>query len=145
MSETVKPRRRWPWRALAVVALVVGGLLAWRFRPLNGTERALVGKWKGDYGEVTFRSNRRFEAGDEAFGEGPDETGTWSATEDQLLIDLDVPGPLTWGKLWQQARSFFRSGPPDSGGRIEFLTPDKLQAENPSSGQPPEIWERISK
>lgn len=46
MSEAVrKRRRRWPWMVLAALVLV-GGPLGWRFRPMNGAERQLVGTWE---------------------------------------------------------------------------------------------------
>lgn len=45
MPETVRTRRRWLWMVLAALVLV-GGPLGWRFRPMNGAERQLVGTWE---------------------------------------------------------------------------------------------------
>ena len=45
MPESIRTRRRWPWVVLATAILLIGGRVAWRFRPLNATERALVGRW----------------------------------------------------------------------------------------------------
>lgn len=143
MHELVPKRRRWWWLVLVAGLLLLGAPLARRFRPLNGTERALVGRWKGDYGEMTLSPDRRFEFGDPAFGEGPDATGTWTATDDQLFIYLDLPAPATWGDVWRRTRSFLLRLPPDSDAKIELLTPDQLKASGPTGDQPPEIWERI--
>lgn len=45
MSEIVPRRRRWPY-VVVLLILVVGGFpFAWRYRPLNSTERRLVGGW----------------------------------------------------------------------------------------------------
>lgn len=39
-------QHRWKWGlAIAMLVLLVGAPLAWRFRPLNSTERQLVGIW----------------------------------------------------------------------------------------------------
>ena len=46
MTDVAK-RRRWPWRILAAVLVLSGGVIAWQFRPHNSIERGLVGTWAG--------------------------------------------------------------------------------------------------
>jgi len=84
MTEIAKRRRRWPWVAAAVVLLLVGGSLAWRFRPLNSAEKAFVGHWHdGSTNGFRFDANHCC-AGDGAGGEVV--TGTWSARGNTLSI-----------------------------------------------------------
>lgn len=65
MSETATgKRRRWPWLLLAASLLLTGGSIAWRFRPLNSTERQLVGTWIHADGRETrlqFSETRQFD------------------------------------------------------------------------------------
>jgi len=123
MSATAKRRRRWPWIVLAAVLLVVGGPIAWRFRPLNATERALVGRWKcvDDVSVFELSADRRFhwKSVDSDFINGLSAThraepllfhlvdsrlltmqGHWSATKSSLSfrddIDLDNFSFLPW-------------------------------------------------
>lgn len=65
MSETTTgKRRRWPWLLLAASLLLTGGSIEWRFRPLNSTERQLVGTWIHADGRDTrlqFSETRQFD------------------------------------------------------------------------------------
>lgn len=95
MSEAVKKCQRWPWLALATVLLLVGGPLAWQFRPLNETERALIGKWrggdpKGDWQvEVHLEANRRFRTTLRGSDTGA-ATGPWTAQGSTIQFKADV-------------------------------------------------------
>lgn len=57
MTETAPKRRHWRWVILACVLLLVGGPIAWQFRPLNATERRLVGSWSIDDSVDPARTN----------------------------------------------------------------------------------------
>ena len=84
MTETTKRRRRWPWLVLAVGMLLVGGQLAWRFRPLNATEKLLVGKWGGTNPDVVvyhFHRDRRFTS--------LTTSGSWRASPGLLTLERD--------------------------------------------------------
>lgn len=80
MSEIVKKRRRWPWAVLAAVLFLVVGPIAWQFRPLNATERQLVGRWGHDPDHVIWH----FHADRHATGLG--FRGTWSASPDTVTL-----------------------------------------------------------
>ncbi len=92
MTEIVKKRRRWPWAVLAVVVLFIGAPIAWQFRPLNSTERALVGRWQHPLGVdaiYQFGSNRRCTL---TFPSSPPNFavhGSWSASDSQLQIAVN--------------------------------------------------------
>jgi len=92
----MKSRRRWPWAILAVVLLLVGGPIAWRFRPLNETERRLVGTWRSKYeAEYTFRLDHSFET---AYG----IRGRWSVSGSMLQLRTvpDFPTSLVSTRLY---------------------------------------------
>ena len=87
VSRTEGTRRRWLVRVTVFLVLMVGVMLAWPFRPLNGTERRLVGAWHllGDRPQfLRFTADRRlrYAGGSEPF----EEIGTWSAAESGLEI-----------------------------------------------------------
>lgn len=99
MTEIVKRRRRWPWVALVALVLLIGGPIAWRFRPLNTVERAFVGHWNdGSTNGFRFDANHCC-AGDGADGEVI--TGTWSARGSTLSIcfrtEFKDYANLPWG------------------------------------------------
>ncbi len=86
MIENVKKRRRWPWAILVVVLLLVGGAIAWQFRPLNAAELAIVGKWAmaEPSGPIAhFRPDRS------VFMDGR-EIAAWSASENSLSLKYRV-------------------------------------------------------
>jgi len=63
MAEIARRCRRWPW--LIIPAILLGGLIAWRCRPLNAEERRLVGIWRRVSGpelidELTLSADRSF-------------------------------------------------------------------------------------
>lgn len=96
MTETVRKRRRWPWMALAVVLLLVGGPIAWRFRPLNANELRLIGPWHEYLGHQQFRltSDRRFTIQERVASNNGDiiiltRSGSWSCRGDRLDMQLD--------------------------------------------------------
>jgi len=115
MSETVKNRRRWPWLVLFVLALLIGGPLAWRLRPLNSAERALLGEWYGAKasvrgravrGTVIFSADRRFlsRSGNGSYL----NRGSWRVTASGLLdFTTDSKAPLRWADMPSALLSWF--------------------------------------
>jgi len=95
MTEIAKRRRRWPWVVLAVLLLVVGGPIAWQFRPLNTAEKALVGRWTitGPQEAIEFRPDRRF-----LLRGIP--AGSWSASETSLSVRHEVSFGDLAGHPW---------------------------------------------
>lgn len=93
MTETVKKRRRWPWVVLAAL-LLIGGPIAWRFRPLNAKERALVGTWKSYRETVTFLPDRRILG-------GGNDVGSWSAAERTLYVRQPIPFEVISDVPWR--------------------------------------------
>ena len=97
MTETVKKRRRWPWVILAAVLLLVGGPIAWRLRPLNATERRLVGTWTPEDPAMTpellpftLKPDRTLFYS--ALGGTLTFPGRWDATSETIEIQMD-PDP----------------------------------------------------
>jgi len=65
MTETVKKRCRWPWVIGTVALALIGGPIAWEFRPLSATEKRLVGDWYDPIqpeAGIRFYGDRRYEA-----------------------------------------------------------------------------------
>ena len=94
MSETVR-RRRWPWVVLVTTLVIVGGPIAYRFRPLNAAERALVGRWTDNGGEFAtiFQLNPNRTMVDH------ETVGSWSASGTTLYLHSPVgrTDGLAWG------------------------------------------------
>ena len=94
---TVGRRRRWPWVVLAAVLVLVGGPLAWRFRPLNATEKRLVGRWQSTFVDGSiyeFRPDRRWKHS--LFG----ERGSWTAANGEISFRLDPSSPPLTVQPW---------------------------------------------
>lgn len=92
MSGTRKKRRRWPWILLAAVVLFAGPPLAWRYRPLNATERGLVGTWITPQTDeiYVFTPDRRFRY---SLGVRPRSTileGSWQGGGGHLQLRSDL-------------------------------------------------------
>lgn len=127
-GDTLKKRRRWPWVALAFVLCLVGGPLAWQLRPLNATERALVGTWDCDKrtmdeGTLTFTSNRRYtqQMGRLVI------PGSWRVVDGALVLRSDpVPPPTTvWSRLLSRLSPFVERWHGQL--RIRFDGPDRFE------------------
>lgn len=90
--DTAKRRRRWPWVALAALVLLIVGPIAWRFRPLNADERALVGHWQGA-GPATqvweFDADRRWRIRSTETNSA-DTCGNWTATSTAISFTQDL-------------------------------------------------------
>lgn len=109
MSKTPGKRSHWPWWILLATIAVMAAPVAWRYRPLNATERLLVGTWldKDDV-RTTFSEQRRFVeplciaissgSGDHRIPmDGFTSEGAWSASGGQLTMQSDPyepDGPL---------------------------------------------------
>lgn len=93
VTETIPRRRRWPWVLLVVVLLLIGGPTAWRFRPMNATELALVGRWTWSQQGNTcdFEANRRYALKRPGVVVA---TGRWSASASSLRLSPDATGSL---------------------------------------------------
>lgn len=123
MSEIAARRRRWPWGVISVIVLVVGVPLAWKFRPLNATERKLLGTWESSpKNRLSFHADRRFYLSGATPGDPVSEEaksfipplefgGTWTASGNSLYRDgfshLDMPWQdrltLFWATLTEDA------------------------------------------
>lgn len=87
VPKTGGTRRRWLVGVTAAFVPVVGVMLAWPFRPLNGTERQLVGTWlllgdRPQFLRFTVDRRLRYAGGSQPF----EEIGTWSAGERGLEV-----------------------------------------------------------
>ena len=90
-------RRHWPWLVLAALLLVVAGPRLWRFRPLNATEKSLVGRWQStrDGPIYTFRADRSYECSF-IF----DSWGTWTAANGEISFQYPLSFPSPRGQSW---------------------------------------------
>lgn len=89
VSDVRKPRR-WPWGVLVVLALSVGGPIAWRFRPLNAIEKTLVGRWQllADGSAYELDARRRY------LHPGTGGRGSWSASQGRIVFRSDLLGSI---------------------------------------------------
>lgn len=66
VSVPAKRRRWWLWGVFVAGVLVVAAPVAWRYRPLNRTERQLLGTWsvnmrgRPDHYKVEFGADRQY-------------------------------------------------------------------------------------
>ena len=115
MSETVKRRRRWPCMVLIAVLLLVGGPIAWRYRPLTPTEFTLLGTWTfeddGAQYEITLTPDRRFVEQTTTYTRDADGnfraatwSGSWSASGSTLFFCQDFREPLRWDTVFVRLR-----------------------------------------
>ena len=96
-------RRRWVAVTLFTGMAVFAGFVAWTFRPLNATERRLVGAWRVQTSlwsmpptRVTLAADRRYLV-QETPGQPPVCIGTWSGAENRFV--LRPHRPLSWQGL----------------------------------------------
>lgn len=110
MTEALKKRRRWPWVLVALV-LMTAASFAWRSRPLNEMERALVGEWRSAdpdrklHVAIQLAANRRYRttvSGNET-GTG---TGRWTARGNTICFGQDVS---FWGETGMPWRIRFQN------------------------------------
>jgi hypothetical protein len=79
---------------LLAVVLLIGAPLAWRYRPLNATERKLAGNWTTDDplgSHFIFTPDRKFQ-NYPAAGAFSLQTGNWTAGSGKLFLKCD-PSP----------------------------------------------------
>jgi hypothetical protein len=100
MTEIVPKRRRWLWLIVATAFALIGGSIVWRLRPLNATERRLLGSWSPTHtaqGPFTFCEDRTF------YWSHPNgfvaSRGTWSCSENSLELAFDHDGGLSVKQL----------------------------------------------
>lgn len=108
-SRTHRRRRQWLVAAMAMAVVALPAL--WQYRPLNSTERSLVGIWSlGNDVQMTFTEQRRFvepmfvtfssESGDHRYPlPGLDSEGRWSASGGELTMQYELDPPVgPWPK-----------------------------------------------
>jgi hypothetical protein len=114
---------RWFQWAVMFIVVVTAGAVAYWWRPLNSTERMLVGGWEPvtsykksrfDLGNdaVWFGENRRFAVtrpqvrrlptGVEVTTQNVIQQGRWEASSTSLGETFDVPGTSPWGAYRQR-------------------------------------------
>ena len=142
MSDPAMKRRRWRNALVAIVLAIVGGGVAWIFRPLTETERALIGTWSAPWGEITFQANRRYRLTEGVPATGPASGGSWSAGSNRLSICPDVNTPLQWNTLLFHARVFLSSAERTGTGTLTFAGPDSLESLPDGPDAKPETWDR---
>ena len=101
MTAPVSRRRAWAYCLVAFFALAILGRFAWSYRPLNETERSLVGTWTfvpvgTDPADAVywyaFDSNRQYSLRD-IQSDAVILTGEWSVSRGRLrqIDDEDLP------------------------------------------------------
>lgn len=95
-----KRRRRWPWILLAIGLLLVGGPFALQLRPLNPTERALVGTWSEPAHGIRYRltADRQVEMSN--LSQAWTSTGQWSASGDSLSLSPGTSAHIVAKRPW---------------------------------------------
>lgn len=121
MQEPQSQSRRWWRRVLWGVVLLLVAWSAWLYRPLNPTERWLLGYWKRVDGTQTmlFGRNRRFREQQPSY-HGGWCYGSWSATENSISLQFDLGhynlSALPWTtRLQMYCRPLFRDPPYELG------------------------------
>ncbi len=121
--ETVRKRRRWLWVILGSLVLLIGGSIAWQLRPLNATERALVGRWSfvSHDESFEFRSDRYFVAG------GGTEVRSWNASENTIAVQWPVSfAQLGGGKWTDRLATYFKRLSPPVPTPFNWVGPDRI-------------------
>lgn len=110
MSATVRSRRRW-WCTTAIVALILASaVIAWIFRPLNTTERSLVGTWEIPDPERTWNEQILILRRDRAFvltERSGQQAGTWSAGGLRVELHYQPDDPEMWDRFIARARDLW--------------------------------------
>lgn len=81
-----------------MLLLLIGAVLGYPFRPLNAVEQKIVGTWKVAFDKsnppilVVFNADRTFHHRNA----GPDTSGSWSASDDQIWIIQGSPPFPNW-------------------------------------------------
>lgn len=138
------PRRRGRrWGILAIAFALACGAAVWKFRPLNATERTLVGKCRSVGGGaywIEFRPDRRFETTKVPFVHANDlgrhewrrlESGIWGASHDVLTLHYTTAdsNPSLAGRFTHLVKGLFRtrteSTPLEVEGRDKFYAFDE--------------------
>lgn len=100
MTETVKRRRRWPWLVLSATLLLACVPIAWRLRPLNTAERALLGDWTALEGlDGSVRTSTTFYA-DRTFAMDEELVGSWNASTSVVRLHTPLTLAQTAGYPW---------------------------------------------
>lgn len=112
MTEIARKRRTWPWGLLAAALFIFIALAAWQYRPLNPTERQLVGTWQ-EIGSLESRlryfPDRRF-CSYAVYGKGEFDVGalgSWSCTDSSLIYRTEAGPVWSWSSpVWSLRRLF---------------------------------------
>lgn len=143
MSEPIPHRRRWRNVCLGLVLVIVVGSIVWIFRPLTGTERALIGTWHAPWGEITFEASRRYRIVEAPSPPAFVSHGSWSARVNRLSIRPDLGMPLRWNTLLVQVRALLSLSDRTGTGTVTFANPNRLQVLPDDSNSRPETWVRV--
>lgn len=117
--------RRRSLQIAAVILLPVVAAMAWQYRPLNSTERLLVGRWRaptedldwsyptsmpgGHLEVIHFTADRRYWYRGDFLA--PIEAGSWRVAGSSLCLDQDEVGPWSYDRLIVVAKKLFGQFP----------------------------------
>lgn len=148
MSERTKKRRGWKLGIASIGLLLVAGWCGWQFRPLNATERKLVGTWTvtreplvlpDARTEFTLREDRVMLHFQPASGAPRQRVGTWSAADGKLSTVLDDNQPGGWFPILSRLKRWIHGWGRQTR-NIHFEDDDRFQVSNPSHA--PDLWIR---
>ncbi len=161
VSVPAKRRRWWLWGVLVAGALVVAAPVAWRYRPLNRTERQLLGTWsvttrdRPDHYKVEFGADRQYicQLNARLLPSPLPPNGRWEASH-AVLSAIDVPPDNSllapwkavpiWKRLLDRARALLPDGQENEGRVTMSLGFDSVDTfRTTSSDGQEETWRRV--
>ena len=122
MTETAMHRRRWPWLVLVAALILMGGAIAWRFRPVNTAESAFVGRWvvNADWSFQFYRDHS-------VVTWSTSDVRTWSASERTLSISDGITFGDLAGLPWRvRLSTYFRHLRNPHSGEVIWDGPDRF-------------------
>lgn len=141
---SVRTARRWMIRLAIMLVALVALRVAWHHRPLNETERKLVGSWRiqtqgwSISSRATLTADRRYKSIPDSADPQVVGTGSWSASGETFSMRPDIPWDLHPSFLWI-ARHWISRPPPST---VTFREADELEMNGPPGG--PTWWRRVA-
>ena len=129
MIQTPKTRsRRWLHLFAVLSAIIILSPLAWRYRPLNASERRLVGTWRSESGWINLRLGADRVASLGGGDADPVPYASWKASGNALYMTSLEPDPQVASLSWyRQILSWVRGKRHTTEGvLIEFDDPDSV-------------------